>query len=68
MSENTLKFGDTVVKKKEFHASKQAIALTVVDTDKIFISNRFRHSDNGSKYFIGYKEDGIIRPLYILLP
>ena len=68
MSENTLKFGDTVVKKKKFHASKQAIALTVVDTDKIVISNRFRHSDNGSKYFIGYKEDGIIRPLYILLP
>ena len=45
---------------KEFHASKQAIALNLVDTDKIVISDRSRHSDNGSKYFIGYKEDNII--------
>ena len=27
MSEQTLKFGDIVVNKKEFHVSKQAIAL-----------------------------------------
>ena len=26
------------------------------------------HSDNGSKYFIGYKDDNIIRPLCIILP
>ena len=30
MSEKTLKFGDSVVNKKEFHASKQAIALDLV--------------------------------------
>ena len=29
------------------------------------VSDRFKHSDNGSKYFIGYKEDDIIR-LYVL--
>ena len=37
MSELTLKFGDVVVNKKEFHASKQAIALNLVDTDKMMM-------------------------------
>ena len=31
MSEQTLKFGDIVVNKREFHASKQAIALNLVN-------------------------------------
>ena len=40
MCEQTLKFGDIVVNKKEFHASKQAIALNLVDTNKIlFLTN-----------------------------
>ena len=38
MSEQTLKFGDTVVNKKEFHASKQAIALNLVKNGKILIN------------------------------
>ena len=67
MSEKTSKFGNIIVNKKEFHASKHAIALNLVDTDKIVISDRFRHSDNGSKYFIGYLDDNIIRPLCIIL-
>ena len=69
MSEQTLKFNDIVVNKKEFHASKQAIALNSVDTNKIVVSDKFKYSDNGSKYFIGYlDDDDIIRPLCIMLP
>ena len=67
MSEKTLKSDNVIVNKKEFHASKQAIVLNLLDTDKIVISDRFRNSDNGSKYFIDYKEDDIIRPLCIIL-
>ena len=66
MSKKTLRFDDGVINKKEFHASKQTIALNLLDTNKIVISDRFKHSDNGSKYFIGYKEDNIIRPLCVL--
>ena len=33
MSEKTLKFGDVEVNKKEFHASKQPVALDLVDID-----------------------------------
>ena len=68
MSEKTLKFGDIIVNKKGFHASKQAIAINLVDTDKIVISEKFRHGDYGSKYFIDYLSDNIIRPLCIILP
>ena len=41
MSEQTLKFGDIVVNKKEFHASKQAIASNSVKTGKIIVSYKF---------------------------
>ena len=37
MSEKTLKFGNVIVNKKEFHASKQAIALSLVDRKKCCI-------------------------------
>ena len=69
MSEQTLKFGDIVINKKKIHPSKQAIALNLVDTNKIVVSDKFRFSNNGSKYFIGYSHDNyVIRPLCILLP
>ena len=44
MSEKTLKSGNVIVDKKEFHASKQAIPLNLVDTDKI-LSDKFKHND-----------------------
>ena len=53
--------------KKEFHKSKQAIDLDSVDTDKIVVSDRFKHSEEGFKYFIGYQEDEIFKPLCIIL-
>ena len=46
MSEQTLKFGDIVVNKKKVHASKQAIALNSVKTDKILVSYKFKQSDD----------------------
>ena len=40
MSEKTLKFGDKVVNKKEFHASKQTIALNSIKARKnLFLIN-----------------------------
>ena len=68
MSEKTLKFNNIKINKKEFHKSKQAIDLDLVDTDKIVVSDKFRHSEEGFKYFIVYQEDGIVKPLCIILP
>ena len=48
--------------------SKQVIDLNLVDINKIVVSDKFEHSDEGLKYFIAYKDDNIIRPLCIILP
>ena len=56
MSEKTLKFNNTKINKKEFHKSKQAIDLDSVTTDKIVVSDKFRHNEEGYKYFIGIKK------------
>ena len=69
MGEQTLKYGDIVVNKREFHTSKQAIALNLVSTNKIVVSGKFEHSDDGFNYFIGYlHDDNIIRPFCVILP
>ena len=68
MSENTLKFNNIKINKKQFHKSKQAIDLDSVITDKIVVSDKFKHSEEGFKYFIGYQEDEIVKPLCIILP
>ena len=68
MSEKILKCNNIRLNKKEFHKSKQPIDLTSVNVDQIVISDKFSHSDNGFKYFIGYQESEIVKPLYIILP
>ena len=56
------------VDKKEFHKSKQPIDLDLVNVYQIVLSDKFKHSDDGFKYFIGYKEGEIVKPLCIILP
>ena len=63
----TLKFDNTRVNKKESHKSKQPINLDFVNVDQIVVSDKFKH-DDGFKYFIGYKEGEIVKPLCIILP
>ena len=68
ISKTTLDFNNVEVNKKEFHTFKQPIALDLVSLDQILIPDKFKHSDTGFKYFIGYKDGNIIRPLCIILP
>ena len=67
MSEKTLKLGNVIVNKKDFHTSKKSIALNLVDIEKVVTSDNFKHSDKGFKYFVGYKKKDIIKPLCIVL-
>ena len=62
MKEKTLKFNNIKVNKKEFHKSKQAIDLDSVIVDQIVVSDKFKHSEEGYKYFIGYQEGEIVKP------
>ena len=66
MSEKT--FDNIRVNEKEIHKSKKSINLDLVNVDQIVISDKFKHSDDGFKYFIGYIEGEIVKPLCIILP
>ena len=68
MSEKTLKFKNIRVNKKEFHKSKEPIDLMSVNVNQIVISDKFKQSNKGFKYFIGYQEGEIVKPLCVILP
>ena len=68
ISEKTLRFNNIRVNKKEFHKSRQEIGLDSVVVNQIVISNKFKHSEEGYKLFIGYQGGEIVKPLCIILP
>ena len=39
-----------------------------VNVDQIVIFDKFKHNNEGFKYFISYQEGGIVKPLCIILP
>ena len=65
ISEKPLNFDNIRVNKKEFHKSKQPINLNLMNVDQIVVSDKFKHSDGGFKYFVGYKEVKLLNP-YVL--
>ena len=68
MSEKTLRFNNIRLNKKEFHTSKEPIDLISVIVDQIVVSDKFKHNNEGFKYFIGHKEGIIVKRLCIILP
>ena len=39
-----------------------------VIVDQIVVSDKFKHNNESFKYFIGYLESRIVKPLWIILP
>ena len=68
MNEKELKFNNIRLNKKEFHKFKKPIDLNLVTIHHIAVSDKFKHSGDGFKYFIGYQEGEIVKPLSIMLP
>ena len=68
MSEKTLKFNNIRLNKNKFYKSKEPIVLLSVDLDEIVVSYKFKHNGESFKYYVGYLEGEIIKPLYIILP
>ena len=68
MSSQKIKFGDKEVDKKKFYSSKQAILLDSVDLSKIVVSSRWKLNDTTYKYFCGYLNNDVIKPLCVILP
>ena len=55
-----------LIKKNLINLSNQLTCL--VNIDQIVVFDKFKHSDDGFKYFIGYKDGEIFKPLCIILP
>ena len=68
MSEKTLKFNNIRLNKKKFHKPVEPIDLISIIVDQIVVSEKFKQNNEGSKYFIGYLEGGIVKPLCIISP
>ena len=57
------------VKKGEFYKNKKVFLIDDVDVNKILVSKKEPYgTKNSFKYFIGYNDNDIIRPLCIRLP
>ena len=57
-----------ILNKKEFYSSKQAISLNSVDLNKIVVSKKWKIDDTTYKYFCGYLNNDVIKPLCVILP
>ena len=68
MSSQKIKFGDKEVDKKTFYSSKEAILLDSVDLSKIVVSSKWKLNDTTYKYFCGYLNNDVIKPLCVILP
>ena len=68
MSSQKIKFRDKDIDKKKFYSSKEAVLLDSVDLSKIVVSSRWKLHDTTYKYFCGYLNNGVIKPLCVVLP
>ena len=67
MTKKHSKFNNIRVTKKKLHMTKEPIDLISLNIDQIVVSDKFNHINNGSRYFIGYQEGEIVKPLCIML-
>ena len=53
---------------KKFYSSKEAILSDSVDLSKIVVSSRWKLNDTTYKYFCGYLNNDVTKPLCVILP
>ena len=68
MSEKNINFNDKKIKKSDFYKNKRVNRIDEVDVNKILVSaKKTIWYKNSFKYFIGYNDNDVIRPLCITL-
>ena len=69
MSGNSINFDDKKVKKSKFYKNKKVTSIDDIDVNKILVSKKEPYgTKNSFKYFIGYNDNDVIRPLCVRLP
>ena len=69
MSVKNITFNDKKIRKSTFYKNKKINNIKDIDVNDILVSKKESYGNKNSlKYFIGYNDNGIIRPLCIRLP
>ena len=69
MSGKNINFDDKKIKKSDFYENKKINKIDDINVNNILISKKELYgTKNSLKYFIGYNDNDIIRPLRIKLP
>ena len=68
MSGKNINFDDKKIKKSDFDRNKKVFHIDEVDVDKILVFKKEPYgTKNALKYFIGYDDNDVIRPLCLKL-
>ena len=69
MNRNNINFDNKNIKKSNFYNKNKKILNTDdIDVNKILVSKKEQYGKHNSfKYFIGYNDNNVIRPLYLFL-
>ena len=69
MSRSSINFNDKKIKKSDFYnKNKKIFNINDTDINKIWVSKKETYGKyNSFKYFIGYNDNDVIRPLYLFL-
>ena len=68
MSGNSINFDNKKIKKSDFYNNKKIFNIDDIDVNKILVSKKEQYGKHNSfKYFIGYNDNNVIRPLYLFL-
>ena len=69
MSGKNINFNDKKIKKSSFYKDKKINNIEKINVNNILVSKKESYGNKNSfKYFIGYNDNDIIRPLCIRLP
>ena len=69
MSGKNINFDDKKIWKSDFYENKKINSIEDIDVNKILVSNKEPYgTKNSFKYFIGYNDNNVIRPLCVRLP
>ena len=69
MSGKRINFDDKKINKSSFYKNKKLFSLNDIDVNKILVSKKESYgTKNSLKYFSGYNDGDVIRPLCMLLP
>ena len=69
MSVKNINFESKKIRKSDFYKNKKIEKIDDIDVNKILVSKKESYgTKNSFKYFIGYNDNDVIRPLRIRLP